>query len=499
VKTESRVHSIVALGLGVTSLLLLFFTGCGGSDTAGPNADALTIDAVSISAGADTLRSFGDTSQFTASASDKTGRSVSGVPITWSSSSAGIATVSPTGLVTAVSNGSTIIRAESGAASDEAVLVVAQAADSMALNPSRDTVRAIAITVTVDLMAWDSNGYVINNVGATWSSNDSSVAVPDAAGFVTTVGAGTATIRAIAPSGVSAAFDLTVDLSPISWICPGGDWWDVVSCWDARRLPTDEDSVVVATEGSFTVGLRGSVAVRSLVVGGPASSPTVQIGFAASDRLDLSETGRLYVAGGAVVVARAPIARGVVLIEGEFRHQSGTLSDQRIEVSAGGSFVMDNNCCLKSLERTTLVVRDGSIVHRTGGNTRLRDATIDVEVGGTIQLKGTNAFVWRLYSNDGESGEVNVRGRVEFFATADPVRYGRIKLGDVQLTFLEGSIVRVVEERTVTSGEQFEFVQIGLDPFGRGVPIQGQPLLGASTYTMQLNPVDSIGLLLIKN
>lgn len=89
----------------------LAFFGCGGGGTQPmvPSAVALTPTMV-------TLTSIGQSQQLSASVTDQDGGAVDSPSLTWSSSNAAVVTVSASGLVVAVGNGSAQITAQAGAA-----------------------------------------------------------------------------------------------------------------------------------------------------------------------------------------------------------------------------------------------------------------------------------------------------------------------------------------------------------------------------------------------
>lgn len=89
---------IVVMALGACS--------GGESTTSAPTVASIQVSPSTAGAGA-----IGQTVQFSASAKDGSGNVVSGVSFTWSSSQPGVATVDGAGLVTAVTNGSTIVSA----------------------------------------------------------------------------------------------------------------------------------------------------------------------------------------------------------------------------------------------------------------------------------------------------------------------------------------------------------------------------------------------------
>ncbi len=93
---------------------LVNLAGCGGA-TDPPVATTVTLSPTVLS-----FLSFGDTRQLTATVLDHNGAIISDPFVTWESSSSSVASVSSTGLVTAVNNGIVTITATSGSASGTA-------------------------------------------------------------------------------------------------------------------------------------------------------------------------------------------------------------------------------------------------------------------------------------------------------------------------------------------------------------------------------------------
>src|SRR5438045_2280611 len=81
------------------------------------------------------INAIGGTLQLTVSGYDADGQAVSAGTVTWTSADTSVATVSGTGLVTAVANGKAHITATSGAVSGLSVVVVAQAANTVSVVP----------------------------------------------------------------------------------------------------------------------------------------------------------------------------------------------------------------------------------------------------------------------------------------------------------------------------------------------------------------------------
>ena len=116
--------------------------------------------------------------------------------ISWSTSNAAVATVSASGLVTAVGQGNASISATSEGKSGSATVTVSQAAvSSVAVTPtplSMSVGQSTQLTATLT----DSVGNVLSGRVVTWASSNTGVATVSAQGSVTAVAAGSATITA---------------------------------------------------------------------------------------------------------------------------------------------------------------------------------------------------------------------------------------------------------------------------------------------------------------
>ena len=123
-KNMSR-HSRLLPALMGTALLCVL-ASCGGSDgTAPTEPDAPIATSVTISPSIATLDAVGATAPFTARVRDQVGREMTGVSVSWLSSDQGVATISSSGLATAIENGTTtIIAAASESVSGWATLNV---------------------------------------------------------------------------------------------------------------------------------------------------------------------------------------------------------------------------------------------------------------------------------------------------------------------------------------------------------------------------------------
>ena len=158
---------------------------------------------IRLSSTADTLHALQDTLWFAATVFDSRGTRIVDAGVTWSSSFKSVATVDNDGLVLSVGDGRTEITAASGPATASATVTVAQRAAEIRLSGAGDALAALDDTVRLTAEVVDANGHAVENAGVTWSSSDEAVAVVDAAGLVTAVGNGRASI--VATSGSAAA------------------------------------------------------------------------------------------------------------------------------------------------------------------------------------------------------------------------------------------------------------------------------------------------------
>ena len=161
-------------------------------------ATATAGSAASIQLGNDTLRfdALGDTARVVVTASDEFGNPI-GIPVvTWTSDNPNRASVNGAGLVTATGNGTTRVIASNGDAADTVVVVVAQTAAELLLEPAVDTLIGAGDTTTLRARVFDPNGRLMTGATVTWSSTDEAVATVSSGGVVTAVADGTATIIA---------------------------------------------------------------------------------------------------------------------------------------------------------------------------------------------------------------------------------------------------------------------------------------------------------------
>lgn len=159
-----------------------------------------------------TVDALGDTTRLAGSAVDANGFPVAGPDLAWESADTLIAIVDSVGLVTAVANGETVVRATGGAGTDSAVVTVAQRVDSIAVSPEQMTFVAIGDSQEAIAELYDALGsIVVTGVTPVWSIADTLVATLDTTTLVTVIAAGPGTTTLSATAGsVTGTAEVTV-------------------------------------------------------------------------------------------------------------------------------------------------------------------------------------------------------------------------------------------------------------------------------------------------
>ena len=180
--------------------------------TVGP----VPIGTVSVSPSTVTLNP-GQTSPLSATVRDANGGTMANAQVSWTSSNSGVATVTSSGVVTAMAPGSATITASSGGVSGSATVTVAPLpVGTVSVSPSTVTLNP-GQTSTLTATVRDANGGTMTNAQVSWTSSNSAVATVTSSGVVTAVASGSATIRA-SSGGVSGTATVTVTAPAVARI-----------------------------------------------------------------------------------------------------------------------------------------------------------------------------------------------------------------------------------------------------------------------------------------
>ena len=212
---------------------LAWASGCGDGGTE-PPPDPPRPATVTVTPTTAELAALGATAQLTAQVLDQYGQVMANATVTWSSSAALVATVDGSGLVTAAGNGAATITATAGSASGTAAVTVMQSVSAVAISPAaatvveRDTLQLVA-------EATDANGHVVAGAEFSWASGDEAVAIVDAVGLVTGVGAGEVEVTA-SSSGVAGRAELLVEAPVATAVTVAPDTLEFTALADTVRL-----------------------------------------------------------------------------------------------------------------------------------------------------------------------------------------------------------------------------------------------------------------------
>ncbi len=262
------------------------------SGTAGPGTSVVSVDVSPASASI----ALAGTVQLAATAQNAEGEPLPGRPFTWTTDALGVATVSPTGLVTGVSAGSATITATTeGKSGTASVTVTANTAPvaSVEVTPATASVPQGG-TVHLTATTKDAVGNVLIGRAVTWGTNAPGIATVSATGLVSGIVEGPATITATS-EGQSGSSSVTVTAG--GQAAQVGEWSAVIPA------PTILIHLHLLPDGRVLIfGRNGPPQVWDPATGGFLAVPSPSLLFCSGH--DYLPDGRLVVAGGHISSSR---------------------------------------------------------------------------------------------------------------------------------------------------------------------------------------------------
>jgi uncharacterized protein YjdB len=220
--------------------------------------------------------------QLTAQARDAGGNVLTGRPIAWSSNNEGVATVSASGLVTALSPGGAIITATSeGRSSPASITVTAIPVASIDLQPNTQSL-VVGQTAQLQAQPLDDQGNPLVGRMVLFFTNNASVATVTSSGVVTGQAQGTATITATS-EGKSATTAVTVNprtpnaviITPAQLLVQEGDTAALsVQVLDNLGQPLPNSAVTFSTSDAAVATVSSSGVVTGVLPGKATVSAT---------------------------------------------------------------------------------------------------------------------------------------------------------------------------------------------------------------------------------
>ena len=250
--------------------------------------------AVTVSSATVELTALGATAQLSAEVRDQDSTVMTGVTVTWTTSSNSVATVDGAGVVTAAGNGTATITASAGSASGSAVVTVTQAVALVGVLPAMTELTAWGETVQLTAEAFDANGHGVAGAVFSWESADALVAEVDALGLVSGIGEGVATITASAGAASGSAIVTVPPTFTLSGTVRDSRRNGPMLAGAVVRLKNgDREPMVIGPDGRYRFpNVWGTVTVR--VIAGPTHvTETVEIAMDEDRTLDfdLEHTG----------------------------------------------------------------------------------------------------------------------------------------------------------------------------------------------------------------
>jgi Tol biopolymer transport system component/uncharacterized protein YjdB len=279
------------------------------------------------------LASLNETQQLSGVVRNALGGLIAGSTLTWTSSDASVATVSATGLVTAIDNGTATITASTQGVSSTASVTVDQVAATVVLSPTAETFVSLTDTTQFSATVRDALGSTITGASVAWSSSDAAVATASSDGLVTAESNGSAVLSATSGSATGFAAITVGQVAATVVLSPTAETF--VSLTDTTQFSaTVQDALGVTMAGAAVTWASSATGVASVDAGGLVTS-------VADGSATLSATSGAASADAAITVGQVG-ARVVVSVDsarvraiGEDIRISGQLVDA-LDVPVGG-------------------------------------------------------------------------------------------------------------------------------------------------------------------
>jgi Tol biopolymer transport system component/uncharacterized protein YjdB len=328
------------------ALVVAFLTLACGDDGVRPSP-APAVAEVVVQPGVHSLVE-GDQMAYDARVLDASGAEIPGSTVEWSSTTPDVASVSPSGLVTAHTVGSTIIRAVVRDKVGSGELAVVQAPVSSVELDAAEATLAEGETRQLQAVAKDAAGRVLTDRAVTWASGDASVVTVDSAGQLTAVRIGQADVTATV-EGRAATARITVTRAPAAsvTISPAGF---VLEIGEERQM----QAVVRDARGNVLPGRQVQWAVDNATA---TITPTGLLTGARHGYVTITATSEGATAGaGATIIDAVPLPYDLVY----YRMTAGSNSELFVLEPGSGKAPVRLNA--GTVSRTPTPSPDGSRV-----------------------------------------------------------------------------------------------------------------------------------------
>jgi hypothetical protein len=181
------------------------------------------------------------------------------------------------------------------------------------------------------------------------------------------------------------------------WTNAAGGPWDTASNWSTGKVPTSTDTVCITTAGSYTVVVGNeTITVANLTVGGPGSTPTLQIGNGGSNYPAITVTGTVTSAATISDGWGGSFTAGTLVNSGTFEVPSTPYASSFsfASVSNTGTFAAAGTNSL-SLTGSGTFDNAGGTISVTGGTLAVSSptagsGTLELDSGGQVDIDSTS-------------------------------------------------------------------------------------------------------------
>jgi hypothetical protein len=386
------------------------------------------------------LTSLGETQQFAASALDDNGNPLVTQPpsFAWSSSAPGVATVDPaTGLVTAISTGTTTISATSSGVLGSVLVTVTQLPALLVFTTQPSAAAAgIVIAPPVEVAVQDARGNSVagfgdmvrvaigtNPTGSVLAGITDKPAENGVAQFadLSLDQPGDQYTLSVSVSGLGTIISLPFDVRPapasVYWINPAGGAWSSASNWSTGTLPSSGDNAVITMAGTYSVTLDVDATFAGLTIGGSSGTQTLTVAsttLSVAGNVQVNANGMLQL--NAATLNGALANDGVLLVEGSTFVTTPTFTNNgSITVAAGDTLTISNGTFLDDgmlggagTLVLTSVVSAAFNVEQTMSAMLVNNSTVRFA---TPQNTGATEFVFTSSVVNGPGGLTNDAGK----------------------------------------------------------------------------------------
>jgi len=273
-------RSVVLAVSGLAVSLL----GCSSSSTSVEVFPKTPVASVSLTLPSPTLLT-GQTQRAVATPRDASGAALSDRTVTWQSASPLVASIDPSGMISAIAPGTDVITASSEGVSAQGTLTVmpvpAVPVASVSVSPASQSLQ-VGATVQLTAVTRDAGGNVLSGRGINWTSVNTGIASVSSSGLVSAVSAGTASVIA-SSEGQTATSSITVTEVPVASVTvspatsslqPGGTVQLSAITRDANSNILSGRVVTWASGNSAIASVSGSGLVTGVAAGTTAITAT---------------------------------------------------------------------------------------------------------------------------------------------------------------------------------------------------------------------------------